>query len=490
VKVKASKRCGCRDEETGKQLGKNCPKLHGKNHGAWSYRIRIPAELRHLIGGREFATGGGYPTAKKAQEAGEKVVARLRSEHEVTDVTVGEYLTKWLADKRRLRPSTARSYSDHIRMYFVPKLGHLQLDKLRPSHILGAYDDILIETAGHPRPVTPASIVRFNATLRSALGTAVKQRKLTWNPAAHVELPEVERHEVEPWSAEELGRFLDAAADDRLSCLYEVMAFTGLRRGQVVGLRWRDVDLDNAVLIARDNHVDVAGTVHVGPAKARSSEGLRLDLDAGTVGALLFHEIAQAEEREALEIEVADDFVFCWEDGRPLRPEYVSRRMLAIAKRAGFFGEVRDEAKAGATELQLRTGTRGTAANTWTLYRDREPLCEVKVEDCSRGRSVAVARLAAPLPIDVEPGDELGRDLLSRKRLHDLRHGAASLEIDAGFDITIVSKRRGHGSTRTTSDLYVHMLKGGVGKRAADAAAALVPRAGRAPSPPPSVIPK
>lgn len=398
MKVATEKRCGCRGD-AGRQLGKSCPRLRQKGHGAWAWRVRMPEELVGLAGKR-FVRGSGLATQREAQAAGETLVARLRAGQQITGaLTVGQYLEEWLATKRRLRPTARRSYEGHLRNHLVPHLGTIPLDRLRPVHIGAAYDAIVATTADHIRPVGPATIARIHATLRSALNAAVKQRLLPFNPALHVDLPEVDRHRAEPWSAAELGRFLDAAAADRLGAMYELMALVGLRRGETVGLRWSDVDLDRGVLTIRQQHVDVGGTVVVGKPKTTAGERV-VDLDAGTTGTLLAHRLVQDTERTAWGEAYTDHgLVFCREDGSPLRPEYVTRHMQRIAERAG----------------------------------------------------------------------------LPRKRLHDLRHGSASLQLAAGVPLPIVSKRLGHSSVSITADTYSHLLDG-VGRQAAEATRALVPR--------------
>jgi integrase len=133
--------------------------------------------------------------------------------------------------------------------------------------------------------------------LRSALNAAVKAQRLPVNPAVHVELPEAKRPKVQPWSAAELGSFLDAAAGDRLAALYELMVMTGLRRGEGVGLRWCDVELELQVLTVVQQIVQLGRVTAIGPPKTASGEYRRVDIDAGTIAALLAHQLRQGMER-------------------------------------------------------------------------------------------------------------------------------------------------------------------------------------------------
>src|SRR4051794_18381375 len=156
--------------------------------------------------------------------------------------TVAEYLEEWLWGKQGLRPSTHRSYETHVRKYLVPLLGPLLLRALRPSHIDRAYREIAMVSVGD-RPLSAATLRRIHATLMSALNTAVRRGLIDRNPAVTVELPRARRSRPATWSGDDLARFLDVIAGDRLLLVYRLLGLAGLRRGEVVGLRCVDVDL-------------------------------------------------------------------------------------------------------------------------------------------------------------------------------------------------------------------------------------------------------
>ncbi len=205
---------------------------------------------------------------------------------------------------------------------------------------------------------------------------------------------------VQPWEPEELGRFLDQAARDPLSALFEVAAFTGLRRGELLGLQWEDVDVERSRLTVRRQIVQLGHETRVGPVKTAGGQDRVVDLDAATVAALLAHRLRQEQYRTVMGAGwVESGHVFTREDGSTLDPHWVTKRFREVCVQAGV------------------------------------------------------------RPI----------------RLHDLRHGQASLMLAAGVPMAVVSKRLGHSSLAITSDTYSHLLEG-VGQQAATAAAALVPR--------------
>lgn len=396
MKGSTYKRCPCpliRDAD-GKRV--NCP----KRHGTW----QLVADVEAGLGGkRRQVRRGGFRTQGEAEAALKRVLEEASTQTDGGRMTLEAYLAGWLRDKvaaGELRRTTERSYRQHIDDYLVPHLGHHRLNELRPQHVRRMLAALVEGNAERKRPLGPSSVRRIHATLRSALKPAAADGLIMQNVAAGVALPRASRPKVHPWEAEELGRFLDHAAGDRLGTLYEVVAMTGLRRGEACGVRWVDVDLERGRLTVRQQAIQLGHEVVFGPPKTASGEARRVDLDEQTIGTLLAHQLAQEAERATWgDAWVDSGLVFTREDGSGWHPEVVTKRFIALA-----------------AEAQLR-------------------------------------------PV----------------RLHDLRHGQASLMLAAGVPLAVVSKRLGHSSITITSDTYSHMLEG-VGRQAAEAAAALVPR--------------
>ncbi len=297
------KRCGCRDD-TGTKLGARCPLLVRSGHGSYGYRIDLGPGLdaRGQFRRRRQEYKGGFTKRRDAERAKAEHLTLLGQGQTQArnELTVGLWLEQWLTGKVNLRATTLRSYASHLRLYLVPHLGHVRLRDLSATHVERMYAAIRADSARRAgqgeRATGPATIRRVHATLSSALNTAVKRGLLAHNPAQHVELERSDRPEVTPWQPDELGAFLDAATGDRLGALYELMAFAGLRRGEALGLRWSDVDMQAGVLRVRQTLTDVGGRLVFGKPKTRGSERL-IDLDGTTLGALLAHRLAQDSER-------------------------------------------------------------------------------------------------------------------------------------------------------------------------------------------------
>ena len=261
------RRCGCRDE-SGKQLGFGCPKLGQKGHGTWSYMV----DVQSIDGRRRQMKRGGFRTKSEALNALDEVSALSRTGHQVDDkITVGAWLDLWLAEKvdpsgvsaagRTLRHNTSVSYEQQIRDYLKPKLGSLPLSKLTADDISRAYRAVMRESAEkaaraqregrRARALGPTSLKRIHACLRAALNVAVKARRIPYNPALGVELPGETKRVIQPWEPHELGKFLDSVQTHRLGALFEVLAACGLRRGEAIGLKWSDLDVERGTLTIR-----------------------------------------------------------------------------------------------------------------------------------------------------------------------------------------------------------------------------------------------
>ncbi|WHT20675.1 tyrosine-type recombinase/integrase [Crossiella sp. CA-258035] len=371
-------------------------------------------------------TKSGFLSASEAAAARAKVVEQHRAglwpQHSGT--TVGEWLESWYRAKvaaDAIRPTTAACYRQHIDHYLVPHLGNLRLSQLRGVHVTAMYVAVRLGRAeaiaryrqsspgtaevergrGRGQALSNASVVRLHATLHAALNAAVRAGECAANVARQAEVPSGVRAKVRPWTPEAYGAFLDfvEGGQDRMAPLFHVAGHTGLRRGELCGLRWEDVDLERRSLVVRRQVVEAGSRVLVGKPKTRSGEDRVVDLDAGTVRVLSRWKSSQSQMDSAAEVS-ASGYVFTGPDGGRWHPSYITHRFAQLVSKAGV------------------------------------PRC----------------------------------------RLHDLRHLCASLQLAAGVDIAIVSKRLGHSTYTITADTYCHLLPG-VGRAAAEASAALVPRA-------------
>ena len=282
-------------------------------------------------GTRQLITKSGFATKRDAEQAAQDLLSRDDTSIAATHgLTVADYLEQWLEGKRSIRATTRRSYESHIRIYLTPMLGSHRLADLRPNHVDSMYSRLI--AAGQPSPTT---LRRIHATLRSALNTAVKRRLLPWNPAHHIELPQSRRPATTAWTPNELGEFLTAIEHHDLYPLLRLVAVAGLRRGEALGLRWIDVDLEGGLIHIRQQLLDTGTELAFGPPKTRSGER-SVPLDHATTSVLraLFEQ--QGVHRAAWAAAWVDSgLVFTCGDGSRMRPDVVTHQFKRLVASTG-----------------------------------------------------------------------------------------------------------------------------------------------------------
>lgn len=285
-------------------------------------------------GKRVQRSRAGYATRKDAEKALKERLAEVERGQllDVSKLTVADYLTGWLESKRNIRSSTRRSYEGHIRVHVIPHIGQVPLPSLRADHLDAMYAAIRNGSSGKAPGI--ATVRRVHATLRTALNAAYRRRLIPYNPAGQVELDPEPVRERDVWTPSQLSQFLDVASQDRLGAAYQVLAMTGMRRGECCGLHWSDVDLEAGTLTIRQQLTQSGKDREFGEPKTRRG-ARRISLDAATAAALRAHKAAQAAERLSWGPAYSgQDLVFCKEDGSPVAPDLVSRRFITLSRQA------------------------------------------------------------------------------------------------------------------------------------------------------------
>jgi integrase len=180
------------------------------------------------------------------------------------------------------------------------------------------------------------TVRRLVTLLGTILASAVKDELIAANPARGVDRPKLDSEGVHPWEPDQVRVFLDRCAQHRLGAVFELAVLAGLRRGEITGLHWSDVDLVARKVVVRRNRVTVNGRVQEQNAP-KTRAGLRtVALSEFAVATLLAWQLRQGEEREnAQEAWIGDGHVFAMEDGRPLDPAYVTRLFQKLRKGPG-----------------------------------------------------------------------------------------------------------------------------------------------------------
>jgi integrase len=284
-------------------------------------------------GKRQQKWHSGFTRQKDAERALTEILGRLESGSyvEPAKLTVRGFLEdEWLpAVRASLRPLTYESYELNIARV-ATSLGSVRLQQLTPAMLNRLYGEL-------GERLSPRSVRYVHTVLRHALQDAVKWNRIVRNPADAAEPPSAMAAKAPPmrtWSAAELRVFLAHVATDRLSTAYHLAATTGLRRGELLGLRWRDADLDAGRLAVIQTLVGNRQLSRPKTERSRRS----VALDPATVAALREHRKRQFEERLAWgpAYENEHELVFCRENGSPIWPRTFSRAFERHARGAGL----------------------------------------------------------------------------------------------------------------------------------------------------------
>jgi integrase len=436
------------------RCNEECPTEACKSRHRWEYAI----EFKPVLGVQERRRikKGGFRSGIDAAEARAEILSLERKGLEPLNrkLTVAEWLREWLTTQRDvlgLGEGTFIDYERHVELYWIPAVGKYKLVDLRPRHVSDTLNEIArtresardeaekindaarVEAAEAdkvriakglkrpvkpklvpmPRPFGPSTALRVLGTLRSALSSAERAELVTRNVARQAEKPKGRRRKVRPWEPEELGMWLDSLVGQRLYSLYHTGAFVGMRRGELAGLGWDEVDLIECRIIVRWQITNVSyrkGRKAIADGaqpsyrtrpKTRDGEERVIYFDDGTAEVLRQRKKEQEDDAARLgdAYDNPDDLVFTKENGEPWDPHYLWWFFVQSVKKVG----------------------------------------------------------------------------LRMVPLHMLRHIAASLLILAGVDIAIISKILGHSKIDLTVETYGHLI-GKAGKRAARKAAKQVPR--------------
>jgi integrase len=284
---------------------------------------------------------GGFRTRREAEAARAQLV---------TDLNKGSYvmpgrttLSEWVKDswlpmtEPRVKPSTFHSYRRNLELHVLPKLGQKPLQQLTPPMLTTLYGQ-LAQDVEERKGLSAKTIRYIHATLHKVLADAVDAGLLGRNVAAGAKPPRPARRTVggiNAWEPDELARFLAHVKGARLGAMWRLAAMTGMRRGEVLGLRWCDLDLDRARLSVRQAVVAVGyEVVHSTP---KSHSARVIDLDAETVDQLRAHRARQDAEKAEWGTDYQDQgLVVAKENGEPIHPHTFSQAFERLIVKAGL----------------------------------------------------------------------------------------------------------------------------------------------------------
>ncbi len=383
-----------------KATRKDAPRLRQgvmKRGNTWSYVIRVKDPETGVSKPRWV---GGFATEDEAKAARDesRVKARRGEYVDRNRITVAAYLDDWIdSHAMEVKPRTLQDYRACLRLYVTPRIGHVQVQAVRPSTITKLYRDLLTSGGRDGQPLAVATVTHLHAVLRKAFRDAViVDEIISSNPVERAKRPRAQIHEPGTvWTVAQLRAFLATARQHRLFAFFHVAAYTGARRGELLNLRWTDVDLDGKKVTITGSTAVVGGERVNGTTKSGRARVVAIDEE--TVAVLRQHKADQAADHLHAGDSwrgVRDGYVFTTGWGEPIYPDTVTSLMTKL------------------------------------IGAHNEP----------------------------DNGPRPGRPL-PPARLHDLRHIHATTLLLSGVPVHVVAARLGHADPVITLRVYAHVIR-------------------------------
>ncbi|GLY67242.1 site-specific integrase [Amycolatopsis taiwanensis] len=385
-----------------------------RGHGSWYFRVELPPAAN---GRRRQLRRGGFRSQQAARQARDYLRNPAAADPAPATVSTAQWLQLWLDTRLGPEQSTMHAYRQHVRTYLIPYLGATLLRELTNARVQAMFTALIRTQGAAGRPLSAGTLQRIHATLRAALNAAVRRGLIDRNPARYVELPQGrrphavvwtppriaqwkvtgERPRVAVWTAEQTAAFLHTIRQHPRYPLFHLVVLLGLRRGEVIGLRWSDLDLNTGYLTVSHQARQHGSEVEIGKPKSDASNRV-IALDHTTLTMLRRYRDHCRSPRFGEPV----GYLFTGGWGEPLRPDSVTHLFRKLNDKSGL------------------------------------------------------------PPI----------------RLHDLRHGAASLSLAASNDLKTVQDLLGHASIVLTADTYTSILPN-LAHQSAEATAQLILNAAR-----------
>jgi integrase len=362
-----------------------------KRGKTWYYKFRNP-QINPATGKQCWITKGGFRTKAEAADAQRAAIEEAQQGKYVdpSDRTVAEFIAEWLEFKKlTASATTVQGYSDHLYFYVVPRVGGLKLQTFDEPRIVQLYVELAnagrIKTDNNrpmyefwaagvaagapptPREVSeacgttihaaraavrrykrgnvpkakppglePKTLRNIHAALRAALADAVALKYLKYNPAAAIKAPRLERNQRPVWTPAQTRAFLRVLPSARLEALFMLDLTTGIRRGQLCGLRWPNVNLERGTIILSDSRIVIRGRASEKPGGKTVNSDKTIAIDSRTVAALRRWRAEQDKIRALRGPDYeGEDLVFTTEFGRPLHPQNLVDLIEKYAAEAG-----------------------------------------------------------------------------------------------------------------------------------------------------------
>jgi integrase len=320
--------------------------------GSTSYQVIVPYKDNNTGEWRQlWRTTRGK---RQAQTLRTKLLSEVSKDNysKPSKMTLETYLKESLSGLPGLAPFTERLYECMSRVHIIPTLGSRPLTQLRAAQIQSLYSEKL------KSGLAPRTVQIIHTTLHKSLEAAVKAGLLTVNPCTGTVPPKSKRREMKTMQDSDLIGFLNAAKGSDYYALFHTYLYTGVRRSELLCVRWRDVDLLGMTMSINRGMEYIHGKVTFKEPKTKSSRRL-IALSPDSCVVLREYRAAQDRIRKELDIDLTtdDDLIFCHqEDGSPMLPDTVTHAWIRLVRRTGFSGIRLHDARHTHASLLLKQG--------------------------------------------------------------------------------------------------------------------------------------
>jgi integrase len=309
--------------------GPNEGSIYQRQDGRWSASIHLGYEngkrvRKHVLGHSRKEVADKLASIQQLQRENRPIPDQRAK--------LGPFLRQWLEEvaRPRVRPSTYDSYRDIVELHLIPGLGRIPLAKLRPEDVQHFVN------AKRATGLSPRRVQYFHAVLRNALKTAERWGLVSRNVAKLVDIPRVHQREMTPLTPEQAKKLIEASVADRYRGLWITALGTGLRQGELLALRWEDVDLGKRRLRVRHSLVNVDGELTLQEPKTERSRR-SIVLPAVVVTALREHRTQQLQDRLLAGAQwMNSGHVFATMLGKPHHAATITRAFQDALDRAGL----------------------------------------------------------------------------------------------------------------------------------------------------------
>lgn len=301
-----------------------------RKRGKDTYEITIDLGTDPVTGKRKRY----YETVKGKKNA-ERRERELRRELDLgtfvvpTDITLAEFLEDWLREKaKQVKPSTVSSYQQILNLYVVPYLGKIKMKDLKPQHFVRLYEHLQSDEMD----ISNRTVKYVHTVLKAALNKAVQWELLPKNIIENVDPPRQTKVKFNVWDEQEIKRFLEAAKDSWYYEVYYLALTTGMRQGELLGLKWRNVDLEKKRIYVVEQYNLKTKTF-----EEVKTDGSRRNISIDNDTALVLQRLKKKQAAMRLKAEYWQDnnLVFCTRNGLPIQQRNLVRNFKEYIKRAG-----------------------------------------------------------------------------------------------------------------------------------------------------------